>query len=172
MSLSIGIDPGLSGALAVIRDGQLVSVDDTPTLLIGTKRHYDMAGMERLLHAAMRMQDVVLERFVSCVVVGIERQQAMPSQGVVSMFSTGYGYGLWRMLLHCNGVSVEEIQPKAWRKHFSLPAGKPLERKRAALAKATDLFPAAPLTGPKGGAKDGRADALLIAEYTRWRRSG
>ena len=50
----IGIDPGLSGALAVLApDGTLEALWDTPTLTLrtsrGTRQEYDVLGMGQLL---------------------------------------------------------------------------------------------------------------------------
>ncbi len=52
--LHLGIDPGLTGAVAVLDEhGGVVAVYDVPTLTLkasrGTKQQYDLPGMARLL---------------------------------------------------------------------------------------------------------------------------
>ena len=87
--MHIGIDPGLSGVVAVLAaDGALLAVHDTPTLTLrvarGTRHDCDVPGMVALVAPYTGVGPHVI----------IEASQAMPGQGVRSMFSTGYGYGL------------------------------------------------------------------------------
>jgi hypothetical protein len=42
---------------------------------------------------------------------------------------------------------------------------KPADKKKFVASIALQLYPKAPLFGPKGGLLDGRADALMIAHY-------
>jgi hypothetical protein len=90
----VGIDPGLSGAVAVLTaDGSLVAVYDTPTLTLrvarGMRHDYDIPGMCALLtpYASAGLHVV------------IEASQAMPGQGTRSTWTTGCGYGLWLGML-------------------------------------------------------------------------
>jgi hypothetical protein len=85
-----GIDPGLSGAVAVLApDGTLQALYDTPVLTLkvarGKKRVYDVPGMCSLLtpYAGAGLHVI------------IEEAQPMPGQVTRSMFTCGYGYGLW-----------------------------------------------------------------------------
>ncbi|GAA3953591.1 hypothetical protein GCM10022278_10530 [Allohahella marinimesophila] len=59
------------------------------------------------------------------------------------------------------------VRPQDWQAMFGLATGeKDKSRKKQQIAdKALELYPAANLYGPKGGLKDGRSDALLIARY-------
>jgi crossover junction endodeoxyribonuclease RuvC len=150
----IGIDPGLDGAAAMISDaGAVLSVFDTPTLLVGKggKRDYDLRTMRAWLGAFSPWD---------CD-VAIEHQQAFPGQGVTSMFSLGRGYGLWLGLLAGLGMSYSPISPVRWRKAMldGMPKGKDTGRLRA-----MQLFPQASLSRKRD---HGRADALLLAEYFR-----
>ena len=72
----IGIDPGLTGAVAVLdAHGTLKALADTPTLTLkvqrGTKQVYDVAGMAAMLRPYSGLQ----------VHVMIEESQPMPGQG-------------------------------------------------------------------------------------------
>jgi len=93
----------------------------------------------------------------------IEKGQAMPKQGVRSMFKFGMNYGIWKGILASFGIPFREITPRTWQKGVIAKA----QDKKPALAAAQRMFPQAKLTGPRGGAKDGRADALLIADWCR-----
>jgi crossover junction endodeoxyribonuclease RuvC len=99
----------------------------------------------------------------------IEAQQAMPGQGVTSMFSVGQRYGLLTGLLIGLQIPFEAVRPQAWMRALGIP---PKADKRAHVERALSLFPTAEVTGPRGGMKDGRADALLIAEYGRRTHGG
>jgi hypothetical protein len=148
----IGIDPGLSGALAVLApDGTLQALWDTPVLTLkvvrGTKHQYDVPGMVALLqpYAGAGLHVV------------IEESQAMPGQGVRSMFTCGYGYGLWLGILGALRIPYTPIRPMVWKKAFSL--GKDKEQARL---RAMQLFPGADLRLKR---HHGRAEALLLASW-------
>jgi hypothetical protein len=50
--ITIGIDPGLSGAIGVLRDGAFVAVEDMPVVAKGSgvvKNEVDPAGLISLL---------------------------------------------------------------------------------------------------------------------------
>lgn len=153
----IGIDPGVGGAVAAMYGhGALIRVDDTPALwaTVGRskRRVYDITAMCTLIsrHAG----DGVL------INVFLEQQQAMPKQGVTSMFSTGYGYGLWAGILAGLGVPHTVVAPRRWQTVMLAGPGSPKVR---SLVTAARLFPRCVI--PKS--RHGRADALLIAEYGR-----
>ena len=145
----LGIDPGKSGAVAVVdADGNLLLVFDTP--LIG--RDYD----------AGEMVDFLTEHRESRA--ALEIQHAMPKQGVSSTFTTGYGYGLWYMALTALGIPFDLVRSQDWKRALGIPAGRD---KADSVAAAQRLFPGGDFTGPRGGVKDGRAEACLLAEYRR-----
>ena len=145
----MGIDPGLHGALALIdSDGNLIDIWDTP--LIG--KEYDLREMACLIRDHLPN---------GCA---IEEQHAMPKQGVTSTFQTGFGFGLWMGFLTAYGVKHEKVRAQDWKKALGIPAG---SDKSASVAAAQRLFPGGDFTGPRGGIKDGRADACLLAEWRR-----
>lgn len=153
----IGIDPGVGGAIAAMYGhGTIIRVDDTPVLWARSRRSkrrvYDVAAMHTMIsrHAGNGMM----------VNVFVERQQAMPKQGVTSMFSTGYGYGLWIGILAGLAIPHTVVSPRRWQAVMLVGQGDPKAR---ALVAAARLFPGCAI--PKS--RHGRADALLLAEYGR-----
>jgi hypothetical protein len=82
--ISIGIDPGINGAIAGIDAGSLevIEVMDTPVITSEGKRLYDIGGMADAIRHLSLLGDAV---------VILEQAQAMPGQGVSSTFSTGRG---------------------------------------------------------------------------------
>lgn len=152
--LHLGIDPGLTGAVAVLdAEGTLQALWDTPTLTLrtrtsrGTKQEYDMPGLVGLL---VPFTDLSAH-------VTIEEAQAMPGQGVRSMFTTGVGFGVWLGVLAALGVPLTRVRPASWKKALGLGKDKEASRLRA-----QQLFPGADLRRKKD---HGRAEALLLAWY-------
>ena len=110
--------------------------------------------------------EIFLERKDRVVLVGIEKQQAFPKQGVVSMFTLGWEYGKFIGMFKALKIPFEEISPRSWQKSLGLSCKRNKrnrkELKEASIEKARNLFPYLDI-----GKHDGKADALLIAEYVR-----
>jgi len=95
----------------------------------------------------------------------VEKQQAFPGQGVVSMFTAGKNYGVILGILQALQVPYEEVPAQRWKRVFGIALNLPKrERKVLAIEKAKALFPA---LREAIGNHDGKAEALLIAEYGR-----
>ena len=146
----IGIDGGLHGSIAVI-DGKKLNVIDMPIFKVEGRCKYDLEEIMRTLIS------VAEDSF--CV---LEIAQPFRKQGVTSTFSTGFCYGAMTAFLISLRIPYQPVWPKRWKKEYSL--GKD---KAESVAMAQKLYPGAPLTGPKGGGKDGRAEALLMADYAK-----
>jgi len=152
----IGIDPGLGGAVGVLTP-EYAHVFDTPTVLVegeATKRKYLTAAMATLLRPFADRRDVLAI---------LEHVHSMPKQGVASSFSFGEGKGMWEGILAAFNIPTELVSPQRWKKAIMADQGK---EKSAARFKAMQLFPA--IAGEFKLVKhDGRAEALLMAEYGR-----
>jgi crossover junction endodeoxyribonuclease RuvC len=89
----------------------------------------------------------------------LERVNAMPGQGVTSVFSFGRSTGIVEGILAAYDIPTTLVTPQAWQKAVGQRAGKDGSRERA-----MQLFPAqADLFQRKRD--DGRSDAALIAYY-------
>lgn len=151
----IGIDPGQTGAVAILIDGVCVNIFDTPTEQVKKgkicKTEYLPAEMADIL----RLHSHLVKPHVF-----IEKVGAMPGQGVSSMFGFGKGYGLWIGILAALQIPYTLVTPQTWKK--TIMAG--ISDKDAARGRAQQIHPEA--TDWLKRKKDiGRADALLIAEY-------
>lgn len=144
----IGIDPGASGAIAVINDGRFDEVRDMPTIEVKrgprTINEVSPSGLASLI--PMNASHAFVEK------VG-----AMPGQGVSSMFAFGNYYGMIQGILAAKGIPYTLVTPQKWQKDMSVREGKDGARERA-----RQLLPdsAEYLTRVKD---HGRADAILIA---------
>jgi len=148
-----GIDPGLTGAVAIINGGNVI-FHDTPTIKMknGKKTKTEFLPAE--------MADLFIRENVEHVY--IEQVSARPGQGVTSMFSFGKGYGIWIGILAALKIPYTFITPQAWKKHMM----QGMKDKDAARIRAQQLYPST--TQELSREKDiGRADALLIAECGR-----
>jgi crossover junction endodeoxyribonuclease RuvC len=153
MNLILGVDPGLSGALALYDvQGQLLAeVFDMPTVDagVGSKRVVDESTLAwRIDACAKRIKHAFVEK------VG-----AMPGQGVTSMFSFGCSYGIVRGIIAANFIPITLVTPQSWKKALGVPASKD-----GARARASQLLPAASPNWSRVK-DDGRAEASLIALY-------
>jgi hypothetical protein len=141
----LGIDPGISGAIAFYFPGipSRVCAEDVP-----------VAGGEV---SAAGLTDRI--RKMRPDVAIIERVNAMPGQGVASTFKFGAAYGTVCGVLAALEIPCHRVSPAVWKKHFRLVADK-----EAARALALRLFPA---TAEHFARKidHGRAEAALIARY-------
>lgn len=140
----IGIDPGKSGAMAIIRSDM-----DKPVIIGFDEEAY----VEALL--------LVNNKYAK---VCVEHVGAMPGQGVTSMFNFGQNFGYIRGLLEALQVPYELVRPQKWKKEFSITGDK-----NSSIEVCKRLFPGVDLRRTDRCRKDddGLAEALLIAEYAR-----
>ncbi|MDQ2696926.1 MAG: hypothetical protein M3Z21_16430 [Pseudomonadota bacterium] len=149
MTLFLGVDPGISGALAVLdADGALVDHLHMPIIQGGKRARVNAAALAQFLAG---FQGQRLTAYV-------ERVGAMPGQGSASMFSFGHSAGVLEGVLAALEIPLELVVPAAWKRHHGL-IGRP---KDAARARAVHLYPAAPLHRKRDA---GLADAILIGRY-------
>jgi crossover junction endodeoxyribonuclease RuvC len=148
----LGIDPGKSGAVAVLTDTQEV-YDLTPS-------HADNVAV---LAAIKAKADAKGEQIYAT----LEKVTAMPKQGVASSFDFGQTFGVIIGALYSLGIPFSFVTPSKWKSEVfdSSPRGKEkAEQKTAARDLARRLYPG--LTDQLKRIKDAdRAEAVLLAEY-------
>lgn len=148
----IGIDPGKNGGIAKINTdtGFVKTVTFSEESLISELEGYFMFDKSPL----------------RCVV---EKVNAMPGQGVVSMFNFGQNYGFIQGVLKAYAIPYELVTPQKWKKEFSCTSDK-----NTSIEVCKRLFPSVNLKATERCRKDhdGMAEALLIAEYGRRHYNG
>lgn len=158
--LTFGIDPGLTGAVATLIDGEPGPVLDMPTMDLGQGAEVDARAVaifireQRAAHPGAHVAAV------------IERIHARPMrdkdgkamEGGKARHSLAEGYGQLKATIRVLGIPLELVQPAIWKRSLRL-LGQP---KDAARLLAIARFPSAQkvLSRKKD---NGRADALLIA---------
>lgn len=152
----IGIDPGLTGAIAFLV-GPRYLVFDTPTVDQGGTLRCNPYEMSRIIrkHAPG----------IEAPRAAIELAQSAPDQSPVSSFNYATGYGMWLGALAAEEIEYVEPRPQEWMAMvFGSRRDKTVSTKTRSLEKARAMFPHAALTLQK---HHGRAEALLIAHWLR-----
>lgn len=153
MTVTIGIDPGVTGAAAVLEaDGTFRALFDLPVIRDKSLAWIDGDRLAAALLAAMR---------ADAATVILERVSAMPGQGVSSSFGFGVTFGSILAAVQCLRLRIELVTPAVWKRALGLSSDK-----RASLDRARLLFPGADLTLAK---HHGRAEALLLAYWAQAR---
>ena len=151
----IGIDPGASGAIALITQTEVKALEFSSATLHGYREQIIEWNQEYEIQGA-----------------GLEKVHAMPGQGVTSMFSFGQRYGELIGLAVALQLPITLVTPKEWQSLLKIKTTDKLTKpqRKKEIAKAVSLiFPQAYslITGSKGGIKDGVSDAISIAYYIK-----
>ncbi len=150
----IGIDPGISGAISIVENKKILEVYDTPTMIDGKKN-------KRQINSA-QLTNIIKERLNEGkeVVVVVEHVNAMPGQGVTSMFNFGQSFGVIKGICAALSLPIYFVRPTKWKKHFNLIK----TNKDASRTKVIEVYPE--ISDKLKRKKDSnRADAILIALY-------
>jgi crossover junction endodeoxyribonuclease RuvC len=157
MNLILGIDPGITGALAWydIETGKLENVVDMPTLSVKhrtkkNKKVLDVYSLGLLIDSrAMKTEACALEKV-----------SAAPHQGVSSTFNFGYVAGQTNGLVAGANIPIIMVYPTVWKTYFGLTG----RDKKQSLELANEFFPNKHKWFKK--VKDhNRAEAALIAYF-------
>tara|TARA_B100000780_G_scaffold244319_1_gene187867 strand:+ start:27 stop:518 length:492 start_codon:yes stop_codon:yes gene_type:complete len=150
----IGIDPGLSGAIAVLEDSKIKEIFDMPVMPDGKKN-------KRQLNSALLVKLIKdnIKDFENTVMV-VEQVNAMPGQGVTSMFNFGQTFGAIKGICAALGLPIFFVRPAKWKKHFELINSS----KDASRTKVIEMYPS--ISEQLSKKKDvNKSDAILIARY-------
>ena len=147
----LAIDPGSTGCLVILGpDGSYASHLHMPTIKVGKKNRVNGAAIIGWLSPlAFNIEHAYLEKV-----------QAMPGQGVSSMFTFGHAAGLVEGVVTGAGIPLTLVTPQAWKKHAGLIG----TEKDAARSRAVQLYPGIRDLDFKGKGQ-ALADALLIGRY-------
>lgn len=171
--LVMGIDPGLTGGLAIVRhfEGRFKVSATWPMPILedksgsfGARKQVDACSV---MAVYLYWANGAYENDLGALHVVIERQQAMPKQGVSSSFNNGMNYGLLLGALRAQVLpgKIWGVRGSAWKTAMGLSSSKAESR-----AKATALFgeEAEKHHWPRPS-HEGKAEAALLA-YWRAKR--
>jgi len=147
-------DPGVSGAICVFKNKEIIEIVDVPTMIEGkkNKRQINSAQVSHIFRSFS-------EKETRCYVI-VEQVSAMPGQGVTSMFNFGQSFGVIKGICAAFNFPIYFVRPTKWKKHFNLIGSV----KDASRTKVTELYPsfASKIAKKKDSNK---ADAILIGKY-------
>ena len=152
--LVIGIDPGLSGAIAILEDKKVLNILDMPVMAEGKKN-------KRQINSAQLVNIIKKNIFkTNEISVVVEQVNAMPGQGVTSMFNFGQTFGAIKGVCAALELPIFFIRPSKWKKYFELINSS----KDASRTKAIEMYPS--LSDQLSKKKDvNKSDAILIARF-------
>ena len=141
----LGVDPGISGAIAFYfpNNHDRIATEDMPIA----------AGDVDAVSLANRLM------IMAPTLAIVERVNAMPGQGVSSMFRFGRSFGTAIGVIGALKVPLMFVAPSKWKAHFRLSADK-----EEARALALRLFPSCAEQFQRKR-DHGRAEAALIARF-------
>lgn len=144
----VGIDPGATGAIVLLEDGQPIEWTEMPIVKIGASTRVNAAALSEFLS-----QTEATHTYVEAV-------HSMPKQGVASSFNFGHSTGTIMGVLGALGMPHTLVTPQAWKKAAGLIG----TDKDAARARAIQLWPKWAELHKKGKGQ-ALADAALIARH-------
>ena len=156
----IGIDPGLSGAIAILEDNKVLNIFDMPVMAEGkkNKRQLNSAQLVNIIKGNTVPEDEV--------VVIVEQVNAMPGQGVTSMFNFGQTFGAIKGVCAALNLPIFFVRPSKWKKYFELINSS----KDSSRTKVIEMYPS--LSNQLSKKKDvNKSDAILIARFYSETRS-
>ena len=149
-----GVDPGVSGAISVLEGKKVLDIFDMPTMIDGKKNKKQVNGAQ--------VTNIIKERLNEKkeIIVVVEHVNAMPGQGVTSMFNFGQSFGVIKGICAAMQLPIFFVRPAKWKKHFELIN----TQKDASRTKAIEMFPK--ISSILSKKKDSnKADAILIASF-------
>ena len=150
----IGIDPGLSGGIAILQGNKVLNLFDMPVMSEGkkNKRQLNSAQLANLIKNNIKTNEDVA--------VVVEQVNAMPGQGVTSMFNFGQSFGAIKGVCAALEVPIYFVRPSKWKKYFDLINSS----KDSSRTKVIEMYPS--LSNQMTRKKDvNKSDAILIARF-------
>ena len=152
----IGIDPGLSGGIAILDDLKIFDIYDMPIMSEG-KKNKNQLNSAQLVNIIRKNLIPNGDTFLI-----VEQVSAMPGQGVTSMFNFGQTFGSIKGICAALNLPIFFVRPAKWKKHFDLINSS----KDASRTKVIEMYPS--ISQRLSKKKDvNKADAILIARYFR-----
>ena len=150
----LGIDPGVSGAISVLEDKKVIDVFEMPTMIDGKKNKKQVNGSQ--------VSNIIKDKMKNEkeLIIVVEHVNAMPGQGVTSMFNFGQSFGVIKGICSALSLPIYFVRPTKWKKYFNLIK----TNKDASRTKAIEMYPQ--ISSQLSRKKDSnKADAILIARY-------
>ncbi len=151
----MGIDPGKKGAISICPSKGKMKIYKMPV----KKNEYDYKEIVKIIQE--EEPDFIF----------LEKQHAMRGQGVVSMFTTGFGFGMLIGMINALKIDYKIIMAKTWQRFYGIKGNKKVDVKEQSFQVASSSLLSKYIPDPciflnrNGNPKDGFTDAVLIAFF-------
>ncbi len=151
MDCVIGIDPGLSGAIAFFASVDDLMIIDVPSFEASRGKQVDLHKLVSSFNEALTVYEPK-HAF-------IENVHTMPKQGISSAFKFGKTCAYLEMLIAAFSIPITLVTPQEWKKELKVQKHKDNSRLRASqlLPEHANMWPLKK--------HHNRAEAILIAYY-------
>ena len=105
----IGIDPGLSGGIAILDDLKIFDIYDMPIMSEG-KKNKNQLNSAQLVNIIKKNIIPSGDTFLI-----VEQVSAMPGQGVTSMFNFGQTFGSIKGICAALNLPIFFVRPAKWK---------------------------------------------------------
>lgn len=158
--ITIGVDPGLSGAIAILADGVPIAVHDMPTMARKSGKQEVSCAMIAHLLKDIGSQGFYGAHYSAVIELVGANPVAGRRQGSTSMFNFGKSCGRAEGVIVGKGIPLVEVTPKVWKAHHGM-IGADKDASRGVVMRR---WPDATKWVMRKK-DDGRADACLIAAW-------
>ena len=137
-----------------MKDNKVIKVFDMPVMADGKKN-------KRQLNSS-QLTNIIKQNTSKGeeIAVVVEQVNAMPGQGVTSMFNFGQSFGAIKGVCAALELSIFFVRPSKWKKYFELINSS----KDASRTKVIEMYPS--LSNQLSKKKDvNKSDAILIAKF-------
>lgn len=160
----VGIDPGLSGAIATIdSDNMEIEIQAMPIIKGKGRSQYDLIEIKNVLCLLPGYVDTYPPR----ILVTVEKLQPLPPKlgGGIANYRRGEASG-WSWLLTGMSIPHQLVRPQGWQK-VMLAGTSGTDTKQKSIIATQRLFPGQSLKRTERCRKpdSGFSDALLICAY-------
>lgn len=162
----LGVDPGLSGAIALWTPAtDALEIHDVPVFKIKKKSRVDVRALARIFATTQvfcLISLAVIEDVCAMPRVGLGPQGVRKvNMGTQSSFNFGKTAGYLEMGIAANAIPYRLVRPNQWKQVYGLSSDKDDSRRIA-----SQLFPNHAVQWARKK-DDGRAEAALLAHYAK-----
>lgn len=160
MRVIYGVDPGVTGAVAIFVDGRLEELVDMPSAPVpsGKGSRVQAAMLAEIVRDAQVRWPMSSAEHVAV----IEQVSAMPTDGGIQAFAFGHAAGCIEGVFSAMGVAVELVSPSKWKADMGLTT-----KRSPAVEGETPQQARARRTAAKTASKDA-SRAMAARFYPSW----
>lgn len=166
--ITVAIDPGMQGAIAIFHDDELVQLHDMPVIpdcpscLTGSCNTKHKKSDKQIIDSA-KIYEIIGNCLHSCpdVLVVVEKVWGARGDTPTTAFRLGSAYQAILTACQCLSVRIHPVAAITWKTALSLKK----IPKEETTKYAAELFPKHSFYTPRGRCLDGRGDAALIGLF-------